>query len=440
MINKLKKWFENLQLEKQISVSFWSIQIPLMLLLIVTIVILQDTNSRYEDMIQSAVVAGEFSLDFKKDFDDETYLLIAGNKNPDESNMNSLLEQARGVEDQLMGLTQSEDNKKRIKAAYKYLDNLAVYKDRIERNLQRGDKYEENMQIWENDVQIVSALLQETMSEYIYYEIRDMQNAKQRYSRIYTRLVGGILTAMVIISALSVYLSIYLPGTISKPIEKHVTEEQTRLRKAELELLQSQINPHFLYNTLDTIVWAAEDSDQKTVVSMVKSLSEFFRTSLNSGKEIVTIEEEIMHARSYLEIQQIRYRDIMEYDISIPGEIYSCLIPKITIQPLIENALYHGIKNKRGMGKITVSGEKKDNLAYIYVTDNGKGMTEERLRVVNEKIADNTSAEGDVFGLSNINERIQLKFGNEYGIHISSVLDEGTTVSVVLPVDSQEAV
>ena len=129
------------------------------------------------------------------------------------------------------------------------------------------------------------------------------------------------------------------------------------MRKAEFELLQSQINPHFLYNTLDAIVWLAEAGEQKKVVSMVGSLSDFFRISLNQGQDILDVKEELQHVRSYLEIQQMRYQDILQYEICVPEELNHCQIPKITLQPLVENALYHGIKNKRGKGMIRIEGE-----------------------------------------------------------------------------------
>lgn len=432
-ITKIRQYFENLPLSKQIRYSLLSIQIPFMIMLIVCISVLLDTNKKYEGMIRSAVVASEFSLDFKKDFDDETYLLIVGNKTTETSKMDDLLRQALYVTEELSEINASSGNAKRLKAARKYLENLGTYKNRIELNLQKGDKYEENIKIWENDIQIVSTLLQETMSEYIYYEIRELQVARDQYQAFYIRIINIIVCAIVVIVVLTLALSLYLPKSISKPIEKQVTEEQTRLRKAELELLQSQINPHFLYNTLDTIVWAAEGSDQKTVVSMVKSLSEFFRTSLNSGREIVTIREEIQHARSYLEIQHVRYRDILEYEINIPESLWQCMMPKITIQPLIENALYHGIKNKRGVGKIVIAGTKQDNVCEITVSDNGKGMDSDRLSQIRQKINDNTSSEGEIFGLSNVNERIQLKFGKDYGITVESQCDNGTKVTIRIP-------
>ncbi len=127
--------------------------------------------------------------------------------------------------------------------------------------------------------------------------------------------------------------------------------EELNLRAAELRV-QEQINPHFLYNTLDNIIWLAESKDTEQVVRMVSSLSSFFRTTLSKGREFITVKEEEQHIRSYLEIQQFRYRDILEYEIAIPEELYEYEIIKLTLQPLVENALYHGIKNKRGGGHI----------------------------------------------------------------------------------------
>jgi len=212
-----------------------------------------------------------------------------------------------------------------------------------------------------------------------------------------------------------------------------VTKEQIRLRKAEFELLQMQINPHFLYNTLDTIVWLAEAGKQKEVVQMVGSLSEFFRTSLNQGKDIIPIREELQHVRSYLEIQQVRYQDILEYEIHVPEELGKYLIPKITIQPIVENALYHGIKNKRGLGRILVNGRKEEGHFVIEVQDNGIGINEERLKQVRDKIQYRLSAGNDIYGLYNVNERIRLNFGEKFGISIESVYGEGTVVSIFLP-------
>ena len=166
---------------------------------------------------------------------------------------------------------------------------------------------------------------------------------------------------------------------------------------------------------------------------MVGNLSDFFRLSLNKGKENVLIREELQHVRSYLEIQHIRYQDILTFEINVPEEFNEYKIPKLTIQPIVENALYHGIKNKRGGGKITIYAEEKRDHFTIVVEDTGKGMDEERLRQVRKAIRDGTPEKNVVYGLYNVNERIRLNFGEGYGIHLESVLNKGTRVRIRLP-------
>lgn len=416
------------------------------------------------------------------DFDYETYLLIVGNKTIEDSGLNSLLEEANFIVDDLDGLTASDENKVRLRSAKKYISNLETYKSRVEENLDHDDKYEDNINIWENDIQIVTSLLTDTISQYLYYEIREMNDTHIEYQEFYKKMIKIIFVSFVCVSVIVTLLSFYISQSIAKPVKElsdvtkqvakgdftvrtgiandtelgvlgeslnvmidkinellqQVTTEQIRLRKAELELLQSQINPHFLYNTLDTIIWLAEGGDQKMVVSMVSSLSDFFRTSLNQGRDFVCIKEEIKHVRSYLEIQQVRYQDILEYEINISEELEQYIIPKITIQPLVENALYHGIKNKRGVGKIIVEGKLYDKNIYLYVRDNGIGMSEDRLAKVNARINNIELNEKGIFGLYNVNERIRLRFGEEYGINIESKYNEGTSVIIKLPCEVNE--
>ena len=212
-----------------------------------------------------------------------------------------------------------------------------------------------------------------------------------------------------------------------------VLRQEEEKRRSELDVLQSQINPHFLYNTLDAIVWLAEAGEQKKVVSMVGSLSDFFRISLNQGQDILDVKEELQHVRSYLEIQQMRYQDILQYEICVPEELNHCQIPKITLQPLVENALYHGIKNKRGKGMIRIEGELDGEDCILLITDNGKGMTPERLEQGRKGIRNRKARETDIYGLYNVNERIRLNFGENYGITITSTYGEGTCVTVRLP-------
>ena len=477
MKEKLRNIYYNSTLATKIRYSFLVVFLPTFILLVFCVINYWEVNRQYEDMINSAVVAGDFSLDFKKDFDYETYLLIVGNKSIEESGLDSMLEEANRVVDELLLLTDSEANRDRLTSAKKFLDNLAIYKGRIVDNILEGNKYENNILIWENDVQIVTGLIRETIIQYIYYEIKDIQEARDRYQKMSDVIIRVTLAATMVFGLIAVIFSYFIPLSITKPIRNicDVTEEvskgnlevrsdvdtgadvgmlsqslnamidkinelldqvkaeQIRLRKAELELLQSQINPHFLYNTLDAIVWLAEAGEQQKVVSMVESLSKFFRTSLNQGKEIISLSEELQHVQSYLEIQQVRYQDILRFDINVPAELNGYLIPKITIQPLVENALYHGIKNKRGMGDIFITGEDLGDKCAIIVRDNGIGMNEERLKQIRERISGGGEKKSEIFGLYNVNERIRLKFGEEYGLEIESEYTKGTVVKVILP-------
>ena len=200
-------------------------------------------------------------------------------------------------------------------------------------------------------------------------------------------------------------------------------------KDAQLKALRSQISPHFLYNTLDTIVWLVEGGMQQDAVDMITSLSVFFRTSLSKGKDIIPLSEEKRHTLSYLEIQQSRYRDIMEFEINIPPELDEVMVPKLTLQPLAENALYHGIKNKRGKGKILIEGFNLGDDMMLRVTDNGQGMTPERLYEVQEAIR---TGERAGFGLAAVSERIALYYGPGYGLKISSTEGEGTVMEVYM--------
>ena len=168
---------------------------------------------------------------------------------------------------------------------------------------------------------------------------------------------------------------------------------------------------------------------------MVSSLSDFFRTTLSKGRDYITVAEEEAHIRSYLQIQQFRYRDILEYKIQIPETLYGYQILKLTLQPLVENALYHGIKNKRGLGHIVVTGQEEDGKLVFTVRDNGIGMKKDRLCFVRQMIAGEQKAEDSPsgFGLSNVEQRIRLNHGPGYGLTIDSEYGKGTEVKVVIP-------
>lgn len=220
-------------------------------------------------------------------------------------------------------------------------------------------------------------------------------------------------------------------------------KEQQALQKAELKALQAQINPHFLYNTLDAIVWMTETNNNDKVVEITKAFSSFFRIALSKGNEWITVAEEIEHNRSYLIIQGMRYSDILTYQIHVDDSILNYRILKLILQPLVENALYHGIKNKRTPGLIRVSAKRIDgNKLCLDVIDNGNGMTKERLREVIAYVNDDSlsSKKSEGYGLRNVNQRIKLYYGRHYGLTIKSEYKKGTHVSVIIPLVGDEDV
>ena len=212
--------------------------------------------------------------------------------------------------------------------------------------------------------------------------------------------------------------------------------EQENLKKSELRMLQAQINPHFLYNTLDAIMWQAEANNSNEVIHITRALSDFFRISLSSGEEWITVAQEKRHLEGYLSIQKVRYRDILNYSIEIDPEIEGQIVLKLLLQPLVENALYHGIKPRRGGGLIRVTGRQEGDSLLFCVSDTGAGMPPERLQAIRAALRDNSvdisSERGSGFGLKNVNLRIRLYYAQEEGLTIDSD-SGGIRVSFRLP-------
>lgn len=211
-----------------------------------------------------------------------------------------------------------------------------------------------------------------------------------------------------------------------------MVREQKAKRKSELDALQSQINPHFLYNTLDSVVWMIEGERYKDAISMVTALAQLFRISLSKGNNIISIHDEIVHARNYLNIQKVRYKNKFTATIDVDPEIENCATVKLIVQPLLENAIYYGVEHMDGEGEITLRGYEKDGDIFISVSDNGMGIPEETLATLLTDKA-RSRGKGSGIGLWNVNQRIQIYFGGDYGLIVESELDEGTTVSIHLP-------
>ena len=264
------------------------------------------------------------------------------------------------------------------------------------------------------------------------------------------RLTGGDLRARVPdmeveeLSELATQINV-MANRLESLIERSRLEQEN-LAKSELRLLQAQINPHFLYNTLDAIIWQAQSGKSEEVIHLTRALSDFFRISLSSGADWIPLEKEALHLSGYLSIQKTRYRDILNYEIDIPEALMGGYIVKMLLQPLVENALYHGIKSKRGGGMIRVSARSEGDRVRFTVADTGKGMAPEELdrvvaamRSAPAALTSLAPVEGGSFGLRNVDMRIRLYYRQPKGLEIESG-PTGTVVSFCVPLKSREEI
>ncbi len=213
-----------------------------------------------------------------------------------------------------------------------------------------------------------------------------------------------------------------------------VKEEQTQLRKSEMKTLTNQINPHFLYNTLESVVWLAEADEQKSVIQMITALSKYFRLSLSGAREFITAQEEVLQIENYLIIEKMRFGDSFSYEIFCEPDIKDIRTPKIMLQPIVENALVHGVSNMDDEdGKIIIDAKRDGDDLLFVVYDNGQGMKEEQIARI---LTGNPKSKSGV-GIKNVHQRVRLLYGAPYGVQVESQLDEGTTVTIRLPIQKE---
>lgn len=212
---------------------------------------------------------------------------------------------------------------------------------------------------------------------------------------------------------------------------EEIYENYQRIKESELEALQMKINPHFLYNNLNTINWMAQDIKAENIEILSRALTNYFRLSLSKGNYIITVQEEIEQLNNYLIIQKMRYEEYISFSFDIDEEIYCYKIVKLTLQPIVENAIFHGIEGKNGYGNISISAKMYNGMIVFEISDNGIGMTEQKLKDVRESLLKQKSIG---YGIRNVNERIKLYFGEFYGLEIFSEYNKGTTVRVSIPI------
>jgi len=217
---------------------------------------------------------------------------------------------------------------------------------------------------------------------------------------------------------------------------QEVYRQQKQHRENEFKILQAQINPHFLYNTMETIISFITLDMKKEATSAAMSLAEFYKLSLSKGKSIITVQDEIKLTQNYFQLQKLRYEDYFDFEVDVDKDLYFCYIPKLTLQPIVENAIYHGIKGGIRPGKIIIKGYLQNDTAVLEVYDNGVGIDPQRIPQLLSKDRPQKTA---FFGLANVDERIKHKYGQQYGLHIESEKGSYTKVTVTFPVNRIEA-
>ena len=448
-----------------------------------SVIVLQIHTKQYDDIITNVSNANRINQIAKTDVPNWLWEIVCGKKDfENDSPYGMISEIFKGITD-MQTHTKSLDNKQKLEVAYRACTTLDNNIKMLEKQMKGGSTVTAN-ETSLDEIRTITALFSDIMQDFILSEI---ESANETNSSIkHSSIILTILQITIIIFSLAVSINGYITvsNSIAKPLSdmkelstqiaggnldartnvpdvdeliplannmnlmaeqidlliKKNIEEQQNIQKAEMKALQAQITPHFLYNTFDTIIWLAEEEKTDEVVRITKAFSEFLRISLSRGHEWITISQELDHIKNYLTIQKIRYADILNYEIQTDPSLNDFKIIKLVLQPLVENAIYHGIKNKRGRGHLKVTAEYKDNSKKeikFTVTDDGAGFTKERLEQVKNEL-ENASQDveklSSVYGLYNVNKKLKLYYQDKTeGLVIQSEVGKGSSISFTIP-------
>ena len=467
-MTKIRDHFKSDTIRGKMSRLLLQMFVPVIFIFISIIAMIVTRNIMFASVSGNIADASGFNQNFKDDVDLKMYLFVSGSS--DEIPWDDV-SSARDLAEELLGSTSNENSRKAMKNVIQLCDNMTTYMRRI----QQTEQYDARIEQLETNIYGITQLIQDNFYEYLYHEAGEMARIQRQLDYWLTAEIFFVMFMTFWICLVILRRAFKLSGSITGPImemnsrveaigggdlsahtpvqtsDRNLAllstgiedmaerlnrqielnrQEQIHLRETELALIQAQINPHFLYNTLDAIVWLIESGKNEQAETMVTSLSFYFRSFLSEGRDIVTISEETNHIRSYLEIQQVRYRDIMEYEINIDPSIEKFKLPKLTLQPLVENAIYHGLNPQRGKGLITVTGRSEGDKVILEVKDTGAGMDPEQLDKLRTKIRNEDTTS---FGLVAAYKRLRLLYGEDFDFDIVSEAGEGTAIMISFP-------
>ena len=446
-----------------------TLAVPFCVMALFILLLFMVYSLRFAKVSSNISTASQFNQNFKEEVDLKMYYFVTG------SSDEVPLEEVETAERLAEALLSGTGNRESMRAVSSVLNLCTNLKDCIA-EIEQTEGYNNRMHQLETNVYVITELIQDYMYTSLSHEAGELAALRRRQTHWLAAVFLGAALGILAVIVFSLRQSFRIARSITRPVDELYSrveeigegdltvrppvdaedgklralgvgleemvnrlneqrelnrQEQLRLRSMELALIQAQINPHFLYNTLDAIMWLTETGKNDQAVEMVSSLSTYFRSFLSNGKDIITLREEALHVRSYLEIQQVRYRDILQYELDMDPDLEDCLIPKMTLQPLVENAIYHGIKTKRGGGMIRISSRKKDGRALLKVEDTGSGIEKEEFEKL---LASLEESEGSGFGMRASYQRLKLMFDKELEFDMESVPGEGTTVLIGIPV------
>ena len=472
----------------QIRRSVGSITVLLVVPAMIGLIVMLIYSSRTQAMIRRMEATAEMKPALESEIAENLFSVAAGRITFEESGAEELITRTDETLDMLLGETQGS-GQMQLTIARRTMDTLEQYAYKVRDGMNAGIPISEIESIVD-EVRNVGRLVTDMLDAFTTEEIASVTESSRRLRTI-VMVSAGAEVLLLLIAFLrtgretrrlteSIHTAIYsLEETVRRIAEGNFTDRvrgmnveemrelgeqvnqmadrletligqirlnQEHLSRAELRTLQAQINPHFLYNTLDTIVWQAESGKAEEVVRLTRNLSDFFRISLSSGADWIPVSQELKHVSAYLSIQKTRYRDILDYEVDQPDGLEEIYMLKLLLQPLVENALYHGIKNKRGGGTISVRVKRQNRILTFTVADTGRGMTPEQLKELESALrTEQPSAQAaqepghSGFGMRNVDMRIRLYYKKQTGLLIQSG-PEGTEVSFSIPIRTREEI
>ena len=482
--DRIKSLLISTSIIKTIKTSHIVIILLLLIPILLSIILSLLNTISYDQLITNVEKTNRLNQIVKTDITDELWNIVAGNCSFAEGKQYQIINGIRSQIQDIKSTTSENKNRQLLEVADRSMNTLTRYVDRMGQQMaERGPVIENERML--DEIRGVISLVSDVLQDFIVVEIESTavqsQHIKEREG-ITAIAVGAIIV-------FTLLFSVFVQSSVAKSVNKSIgsltalsgsiaegnlaaraevpnvrelatlaldlntmagkiktlidenTREQRNLQISEMKALQAQITPHFLYNTLDSIIWLAEGGRKEQVISITRAFSDFFRISLNRGNEWVLVKDEFKHVESYLTIQKIRYRDILDYSIEYEDIMERKTILKLLLQPLVENALYHGIKNKRGKGLIVVHGwmerdaaEPESSWLCFRVEDNGIGMKAEQLQAIRKQPENDTAlTTSGSYGLYNVRKRLELYYNRSDLLDIQSVYSEGTRVTLRIP-------